>query len=58
MIFKKLKDQRGATAIEYGLIGALVLIMMVPGMQMVGGNTNSMYDRVTNQIVAAITASR
>ncbi|MFN8734613.1 MAG: Flp family type IVb pilin, partial [Hyphomonadaceae bacterium] len=58
VIFKKLKDQRGATAIEYGLIGALVLIMMVPGMQMVGGNTNSMYDRVTNQIVAAITASR
>lgn len=58
MIFKKLKDQRGATAIEYGLIGALMVIVMLPGMQMVGGNTNSMYDRVTNQIVAAITASR
>ena len=58
MIFKKLKDERGATAIEYGLIGALMVIVMIPGRQMVGGNTNSMYDRVTNQIVAAITASR
>jgi pilus assembly protein Flp/PilA len=58
VIFKKLKYERGATAIEYGLIGALMVIVMIPGMQMVGGNTNSMYDRVTNQIVAAITASR
>ncbi|MCZ8281117.1 MAG: Flp family type IVb pilin [Aquidulcibacter sp.] len=58
MIFKKLKDERGATAIEYGLIGALMVIVMIPGMQMVGGNSNSMYDRVTNQIVAALNAGR
>ncbi|MFY7925598.1 MAG: Flp family type IVb pilin [Aquidulcibacter sp.] len=58
MIFKKLKDERGATAIEYGLIGALMVIAMIPGMQMVGGNSNSMYDRVTNQIVAALNAGR
>jgi hypothetical protein len=27
---------------------------MIPAMQVVGGNTNGMYDRVTNQIVAAM----
>jgi pilus assembly protein Flp/PilA len=54
VIFKKLKDERGATAIEYGLIAALMVIVMIPAMQVVGGNTNGMYDRITNQIVAAM----
>lgn len=58
MILKKLKNQRGATAIEYGLIAALMVIVMIPAMQMVGGNTNGMYDRITNQIVAAMAAGR
>jgi len=54
VIFKKLNNERGATAIEYGLIAALIVIVMIPGMQLVGGNTNGMYDRVTNQIVSAM----
>jgi pilus assembly protein Flp/PilA len=54
VIFKTLKDERGATAIEYGLIAALMVIVMIPAMQVVGGNTNGMYDRITNQIVAAM----
>lgn len=58
MILKKLKNQRGATAIEYGLIAALMVIVMIPAMQMVGGNTNGMYDRITNQIVSAMAAGR
>ena len=58
MIFKKLKDERGATAIEYGLIGALMVIVMIPGLQLVGGNTNGMYDQITNKITAAFAAAR
>jgi pilus assembly protein Flp/PilA len=54
VIFKKLKDERGATALEYGLIATLMVIVMIPAMQVVGGNTNGLYDRVTNQIVAAM----
>jgi pilus assembly protein Flp/PilA len=54
VIFKTLKDERGTTAIEYGLIAALMVIVMIPAMQVVGGNTNGMYDRITNQIVAAM----
>lgn len=58
MILKKLKNERGATAIEYGLIAALMVIVMIPALQMVGGNTNGMYDRITNQIVSAMAAAR
>ncbi|WP_085340776.1 Flp family type IVb pilin [Aquidulcibacter paucihalophilus] len=58
MILKKLKNQRGATAIEYGLIAALMMIVMIPAMQMVGGNTNGMYDRITNKIVEAMATAR
>ncbi|MFN5270078.1 MAG: Flp family type IVb pilin, partial [Hyphomonadaceae bacterium] len=47
MILKKLKNERGATAIEYGLIIALMVLALIPALQMVGGNTNSMYDRIT-----------
>ena len=54
MIFKKLKNERGATAIEYGLIAALMVLVTIPAMQVVGGNTNGLYDRVTNQIVSAM----
>jgi len=54
VVFKKLKNERGATAIEYGLIAALMVIVMIPAMQVVGGNTNGLYDRVTNQIVSAM----
>ncbi|MCE2891393.1 MAG: Flp family type IVb pilin [Aquidulcibacter sp.] len=56
MILKKLKNERGATAIEYGLIIALMVLALIPALQMVGGNTNSMYDRITNQIVTAMNA--
>lgn len=58
MILKKLKNQRGATAIEYGLTAALMVIVMIPAMQMVGGNTNGMYDRITNKIVEAMATAR
>jgi pilus assembly protein Flp/PilA len=58
MILKKLKNERGATAIEYGLIAALMVIVMIPALQMVGGNTNGMYDQITNKIVAAMASAR
>ena len=58
MILKKLKTERGATAIEYGLIATLIVLAMIPALQMVGGNTNGMYDRITNQIVSAMVTAR
>jgi pilus assembly protein Flp/PilA len=58
MIVKKLKNERGATAIEYGLIAVLMVLAFIPALQMVGGNTNSLYDQVTNRIISAMAAAR
>ena len=39
-------DQRGATAIEYGLICALIIIAMMAGLQSLGGGTNGMWGKI------------
>jgi pilus assembly protein Flp/PilA len=47
------KDQTGATAVEYALIGALVFLVALSAMQLLGANTNTMYNKVTNAIVSS-----
>jgi pilus assembly protein Flp/PilA len=39
-------DRRGATAIEYGLICALIVIAMMGGLQVLGGGANGMWGRL------------
>ncbi|HEX5238401.1 MAG TPA: Flp family type IVb pilin [Sphingomicrobium sp.] len=39
-------DQRGATAIEYGLICALIVIAMMAGLTKLGGGTNGMWGKL------------
>jgi pilus assembly protein Flp/PilA len=39
-------DQRGATAIEYGLICALIILAMMTGLQALGGGTNGMWGKI------------
>jgi pilus assembly protein Flp/PilA len=39
-------NQRGATAIEYGLIAALIIIAMMGGLQAMGGGTNGMWGKI------------
>lgn len=51
---KSKRSQRGAVAIEYGLIAALMVIVMIPAVQALGGNTNGMYTVITNKITAAM----
>ena len=41
-------DDRGATAVEYGLIAALIVVAMVGGLSALGGGTNGMWTRVSN----------
>ena len=36
-------DQRGATAIEYGLIAGLIAVALVGGMQSLGGGVGGMW---------------
>jgi pilus assembly protein Flp/PilA len=47
-------DKRGATAIEYGLIAALICIACVGGIQALGGGSNGMWGRLDNKIANAM----
>jgi pilus assembly protein Flp/PilA len=48
-ILRKLRaDERGATAIEYGLIAALIVIAMMAGLQSMGGAAGGMWGKVGN----------
>lgn len=42
--------KRGATAIEYGLIAALIVIAMMGGLRTLGGGANGMWGKVGNSV--------
>lgn len=52
---KLVGDQSGATALEYGLILALVALVMTVALQEVAGTTIRMWTRVESESVAAMT---
>jgi pilus assembly protein Flp/PilA len=43
-------DMRGATAVEYGLIVALIVIAMMSGLSALGGGANGMWGKLSNQV--------
>ena len=52
---KKLRnDDRGATAVEYGLILALIFLALMGAVQAFGQNAISMWDTVSSTVKAAI----
>ena len=44
------KDQKGATAIEYGLIVALIAIMMMADLRTLGGGAGGMWSNISSQV--------
>lgn len=42
-IISFLKNEEGATAIEYGLIAALVSVVIIGTLQLLGGNLNTKF---------------
>lgn len=50
-VFRRLwDDDRGATAIEYGLIAALIVVAMMGGLSSLGGGTNGMWGKLSNKV--------
>jgi pilus assembly protein Flp/PilA len=45
-----LSDQNGATAIEYGLIAALIVIGMMAGLQSLAGGTSSWWGKIQTNV--------
>lgn len=50
IILKLMKEERGATAIEYGLIAALISIAAVAAMTNVGNNLQTIFNTVANNL--------
>ena len=48
------KSQSGATAIEYGLIGALISVVCIAGMVLVGNGLQGVYNAVSVAITPAL----
>lgn len=51
LMFAKLwKNEDGATAIEYGLIAALIAVAAIAAMQLVGTNLTSVFNTVASDL--------
>ena len=46
---KLIKNEKGATAIEYGLIAALIAVAAIGAMQGIGNKLNTTFNNVSNQ---------
>ena len=47
---KMIKDKKGATAIEYGLIAALIAVAAIGAMQNIGNKLNTTFNNVSNSL--------
>jgi pilus assembly protein Flp/PilA len=59
MIFLKrlMTDDRGATAIEYGLIAALIAVAAITALQSLGSELSTTFNTVDTTLSAANTAA-
>ena len=49
-IIDLVRDRRGATAVEYGLILALIFLAMVTAVRGVASQTTQMWNNVSNEV--------
>ena len=53
LLMKLLKDRDGATAIEYGLIAALIAVVIITVLKTVGTDLNNVFQSVANGLNTA-----
>lgn len=49
-IRKMLKNEKGATAIEYGLIAALIAVAAITAMTTLGSNLTNTFENVSDEL--------
>jgi pilus assembly protein Flp/PilA len=50
LINKLIKNEDGATAIEYGLIAALIAVAAITAMSSLGTNLSTTFNKVSNKL--------
>ncbi|EYT53359.1 MULTISPECIES: Flp family type IVb pilin [Kocuria] len=46
------KDEKGATAVEYGLIVGLIAVAIIAAITLLGGQLDTLFDNITGRIPA------
>jgi len=46
----RIRSERGASAVEYGLLVALIAIIIIAAVSLLGGNLSSIFDKTANSI--------
>ena len=49
-LFKCLKDEKGATAIEYGLIAGLIAVVIIAALTLLGGNLETAFNDLASAV--------
>ncbi len=57
MFARFMKDESGATAIEYGLIAALIAVVIIGAVQLVGTELNTTFTTVQTKLSTANTGA-
>lgn len=45
-----LREEDGVTAIEYGLLAALIAVVIIAGATLVGGNLNNIFNYIAGKL--------
>lgn len=53
LVSKFIKDESGATAIEYGLIAALIAVVIIGTVSTLGGQLDDAFQAVSDELPAA-----
>ncbi len=53
MINKFIQDENGATAIEYGLIAALIAVVLIAILGTLGGNLSTKFEEVSDGVAGS-----
>ena len=48
--FHQLREEKGATAVEYGLMVALIAVVIIVAVALLGRNLNSLFNTVANSV--------
>ncbi len=50
MLAGRKEDEKGATAVEYGLMVALIAIVIITAVALLGNNLSALFDEVANSL--------
>lgn len=48
----RLRDEKGATAVEYGLMVALIAVAIIAGVSLLGTNLQAMFNSIAGEVTA------